>query len=63
MELHDLSEEERTNVIIDINKIMSEKYNICDKSIKNFWDVLMLGAEYQNQCGIQKTADVDVMYR
>ena len=63
MELHDLSEEERTNVITDINKIMSEKYNISNKSITNFWNTLILGAEYQNQCGMQKTIDSDVMYR
>ena len=63
MELHDLSEEERTNVITDINKIMSEKYNICDKSIKNFWDVLMLGAEYKLYLCKHQNTDVDVMYR
>ena len=47
MELHDLSEEERTNVITDINKIMSEKYNICDKSITNFWNALTIGVIHQ----------------
>ena len=63
MEFRELSTEERTNVITDISKIMSEKYNICDKSITNFWNTLILGVQYQNQCSIQKTADVDVMYR
>ena len=63
MEFRELSTEERTNVIIDINKIMSEKYNICDKSIKNFWDALILGAQYQNQCSKQQHTDIDVMYR
>ena len=63
MELHELSEEERTNVITDINKIMSEKYNISNKSITNFWNALILGAQYQSQSGMQKTAEIDVMYR
>ena len=63
MEFRELSTEERTNVITDISKIMSEKYNICDKSITNFWNTLILGVQYQSQCGMQKTIDSDVMYR
>ena len=63
MELHEFSQQEWKNIITDINKIMSEKYNISDSSINNFWDVLMLGAEYQNQSGMQKTIDSDIMYR
>ena len=63
MELHELSTEERTNVITDINKIMSEKYNICDKSITNFWNTLMFGAEYKLYLYKYQNTDVDVMYR
>ena len=63
MEFRELSTEERTNVITDISKIMSEKYNISDKSITNFWNALILGAQYQNQCCKQQHTDVDVMYR
>ena len=63
MELHELSQQKRKNIIIDINKIMSEKYNISNESITNFWNVLILGVQYQNQCGIQQNTDIDVMYR
>ena len=63
MEFRELTQEERTNVITDISKIMSEKYNISDKSITNFWNALILGAQYQSQCGMQQHTDVDVMYR
>ena len=63
MEFRELSTEERTNVITDISKIMSEKYNICDKSITNFWNTLIIGAQYQNQCSKQQHTDIDVMYR
>ena len=63
MEFRELSTEERTNVITDISKIMSEKYNISNKSITNFWNALIVGAQYQSQCGKQQHTDVDVMYR
>ena len=63
MEFRELSTEERSSIITDISKIMSEKYNISNKSITNFWNALIVGAQYQSQCSIQKTADVDVMYR
>ena len=63
MEFRELSTKERTNAITDINKIMSEKYNICDKSITNFWNTLIIGAQYQNQCSKQQHIDIDAMYR
>ena len=63
MEFRELTQQERSDVITDISKIMSEKYNISDKSITNFWNALILGAQYQNQCSKQQHTDVDVMYR
>ena len=62
MEFRELTQQERSDVITDISKIMSEKYNISNKSITNFWNTLILGAQYQSQCSMQKTT-VDVMYR
>ena len=60
MELHELSQQERKNIITDINKIMSEKYNISDSSINNFWNALTVGVIHQiKQCDNQNS---EIMY-
>ena len=63
MELSELTEKECSDVITDINKIMSEKYNISNKSINNFWKVLTFGTEYLNQVDKFQKVNIDVMYR
>ena len=63
MELSELTEKERLDVIADINKIMSDKYNISNKSIDNFWKVLIFGTEYLNQVDKFQKVNIDVMYR
>ena len=63
MEFRELTQQERSDIITDISKMMSEKYNISNKSITNFWNTLILGAQYQNQCNKQQHTDIDVMYR
>ena len=47
MEFRELSTEERSDVIRDISKIMSEKYNISKKSINNFWNIVRIGARVE----------------
>ena len=63
MELSQLSEKQRISIITDINNLLSEKYNISDRNIKNFWMAFEVGVneitEYQKQQCQQK---IDIAY-
>ena len=62
MELNQLSEKQRIGIITDINNLLSEKYNISDRSIKNFWMAFEVGANEITEYQKQQYQQIDIAY-
>ena len=62
MELSQLSEKQRIDIITDINNLLSEKYNISDRSIKNFWMAFEVGVNEITEYQKQQCQQIDVAY-
>ena len=62
MELSQLSEKQRIGIITDINNLLSEKYNISDRSIKNFWMAFEVGVNEITEYQKQQCQQIDIAY-